>query len=106
VLSRSHVDIVGVIYFLSGKFILKFVSSNLGMKMRKNTKGLLIKVTTKREISETIIDEQDETEKFVKRLEIQRKLLNELVDLTLSQTPEEMKKEKRTKNKSTKLNKN
>jgi len=76
------------------------------MKMRKNTKGLLIKVTTKREISETIIDEQDETEKFVKRLEIQRKLLNELVDLTLSQTPEEMKKEKRTKNKSTKLNKN
>lgn len=71
-------------YFMIIRII--FVASNATyIQMRKKDKYPERVSQKKVESEEKNVEEDDETGKFIKRLEIQRKLLNNFIDLTKSQ---------------------
>jgi len=75
--------------------------------MRKKVKSPLIGANSQVAPDDEIVDDEIETEKFINRLAIQRKLLNNLVDLTTKQTNKQVEiKKKSPKLKSIKFNKN
>jgi hypothetical protein len=73
----------GQIIFFSG-FSDSFLpcSKAIHVRMRKKNKNPVQAGDKKAEPEEQTPDENKETEKFIKRLEIQRKLLNEFVEKT------------------------
>lgn len=74
--------------------------------MQKNVKGPLKGTIKNRELDDEIVEDEIETEKFINRLAIQRKLLNNFVELTTSQKPKQVEVTKKSiRFKSIKFNK-
>ena len=62
--------------------------------MQKENNRANVPGRKKGELEEENVDYEDETDKFINRLAIQRKLLNNFVDLTMNQAPQIVKKKK------------